>query len=116
MAISASSRRFHNLRFWIPSAAIRPLRLLIRSPVHSDCSSDSSPFDGRSLQSSRLSGTGSAQNEYLWIDDMPLAMVTDIDAATSNLSYVHPDHLHRPTKMTDRSQAVAWDAFYWPFG
>ena len=30
--------------------------------------------------------------------------------------YVHPDHLDRPTKMTDASQTVVWDAYYWPYG
>jgi RHS repeat-associated protein len=29
---------------------------------------------------------------------------------------VHPDHLDRPTKMTNASQAVVWDAYYWPYG
>jgi RHS repeat-associated protein len=29
---------------------------------------------------------------------------------------VHADHLDRPTKMTDASQVVVWDAYYWPYG
>jgi RHS repeat-associated protein len=34
----------------------------------------------------------------------------------ANLLYVHPDHLGSPQKMTDSSQAIAWDAIFDPFG
>src|SRR5215471_9678749 len=34
----------------------------------------------------------------------------------SFLYYVHADHLNRPLKMTDGTQAVVWDAVYNPFG
>jgi RHS repeat-associated protein len=30
--------------------------------------------------------------------------------------YVHPDHLNRPSRMTDANQTVVWDAYYWPYG
>jgi RHS repeat-associated protein len=29
---------------------------------------------------------------------------------------VHPDHLNRPVWMTDSTEALVWDAVYWPFG
>ena len=62
------------------------------------------------------SGTGTTQREYVWIDDTPLALFADLDTGSPKQWYVHPDHLDRPTKMTDASQAVVWDAYYWPYG
>ena len=55
--------------------------------------------------------TGAAQTEYLWLGDMPLALVTN-----GNLYFVHTDHLGTPQKATDASQNVAWDAVLRPFG
>ncbi len=55
--------------------------------------------------------TGAAQTEYLWLDDMPLALVTG-----GNLYFIHPDHLNTPQKATDASQNLAWDAVLRPFG
>ncbi|MCD0419633.1 DUF6531 domain-containing protein [Rubrivivax sp. JA1024] len=62
------------------------------------------------------SGTGTTQREYVWIDDLPLALFADLDTGTPKQWFAHPDHLNRPTKMTDASQAVVWDAYYWPYG
>jgi RHS repeat-associated protein len=62
------------------------------------------------------SATGTTQREYVWLDDMPLALFADLDTATPQQWYVHPDHLDRPSKMTDVSQNVVWDAWYWPYG
>lgn len=62
------------------------------------------------------SGAGAAQREYIWIDDLPLAIVADINTVTPQLWYMHPDHLNRPMKMTDASQTVVWDAWYAPYG
>src|SRR5260221_11909418 len=49
--------------------------------------------------------TGAAQTEYLWLGDMPLALVTG-----GSLYFIHPDHLNTPQKATDASQNLAWDA------
>jgi RHS repeat-associated protein len=62
------------------------------------------------------SGTGTAQREYVWLDDMPLAVVADVDTITPKLWYVHADHLNRPARMTDSTRAVVWNAYYWPYG
>jgi len=62
------------------------------------------------------SGTGTTVREYVWLDDLPLAVVADVDTSTPSLWYVHADHLDRPIKMTDAAKAVVWDAVYWPFG
>jgi RHS repeat-associated protein len=59
--------------------------------------------------------TGTALREYIWLDDMPLAVFSDLDT-TPQLYFVHPDHLDRPLRMTDSTQAVVWDAVYRPFG
>jgi len=59
---------------------------------------------------------GSTITEYIWLDDMPLAVVAEVDTLTPKLWYVHADHLDRPTRMTDASKALVWDAYYWPFG
>jgi RHS repeat-associated protein len=60
--------------------------------------------------------TGTTTREYIWLDDMPLAVVADVDTPSPNLYYVHADHLDRPLKMTDGTEAVVWDAVYNPFG
>jgi RHS repeat-associated protein len=59
--------------------------------------------------------TGTPLREYVWLDDMPLAVFSDLDT-TPQLYFVHPDHLDRPLRMTDATQAVVWDAVYRPFG
>jgi RHS repeat-associated protein len=60
--------------------------------------------------------TGTTVREYIWLDDMPLAVVADVDTATPQLWTVHADHLDRPVKMTDGTKAVVWDAVFRPFG
>jgi RHS repeat-associated protein len=59
--------------------------------------------------------TGQTMREYLWLDDLPLAVIADVDT-TPQLLFVHADHLDRPIKMTNASKAVVWDAVYRPFG
>jgi hypothetical protein len=54
--------------------------------------------------------------EYVWLNDMPLAVVADVDTTSPQLWFVHADHLERPIKMTDGSKATVWDAVYRPFG
>ncbi len=65
----------------------------------------------RHLLAESNGATGAAQTEYLWLDDMPLALVTG-----GALYFIHPDHLNTPQKATDASQALAWDAVLRPFG
>jgi RHS repeat-associated protein len=61
-------------------------------------------------------GTGTTVTEYVWFDDLPLAIVANVDTSTPNLYFVHADHLDRPIKMTDSTEAIVWDAVYKPFG
>jgi RHS repeat-associated protein len=60
--------------------------------------------------------TGQTLREYVWLDNMPLAVVSDVDTGSPNLYYVHADQIDTPVRMTDASKAVVWDAFYLPFG
>jgi RHS repeat-associated protein len=59
--------------------------------------------------------SGNTLTEYLWLDDMPLAVVANADTSPT-LYFVHPDHLNRPIRMTDGGESVVWDAIYNPFG
>jgi RHS repeat-associated protein len=62
------------------------------------------------------SDTGATLREYVWLDELPLAVVADVDTMSPNLYFVHADHLDRPVKMTNGGKAVVWDAVYRPFG
>jgi RHS repeat-associated protein len=59
---------------------------------------------------------GVVTREYVWLDDMPLALPADLDTAAPNLWFVHADHLDRPIRMTDGTKSVVWNAFFLPFG
>jgi len=59
--------------------------------------------------------SGNTLTEYVWLDDMPLAVVANVDTSPT-LYFVHADHLNRPIRMTDGSESVVWDAVYNPFG
>jgi RHS repeat-associated protein len=59
---------------------------------------------------------GQTVREYVWLDDMPLAVIADVDTMSPKLWHVHADQLDRPLKMTDGTEAVVWDAVYRPFG
>jgi RHS repeat-associated protein len=61
------------------------------------------------------SGTGTFLTEYIWLDDLPLAIEANLDTS-QNLYFVHADHLNRPLRMTDASESLVWDAVYHPFG
>jgi RHS repeat-associated protein len=71
-------------------------------------------LSGRILAEATSSGT--TQTEYVWVDDLPLALFANLDTGTPQQWYVHPDHLNRPVRMTDSSETLVWDAVYWPFG
>jgi len=60
--------------------------------------------------------TGATVREYIWLDDMPVAVVTDIAALTLTIYFVHVDHLKRPVAMSDAAKAMVWQAKWLPFG
>src|SRR3984893_1354284 len=59
--------------------------------------------------------TGATQREYIWLDDLPLAVVANVPT-TPTLWYVHADHLGRPIRMSDATKAIVWSAEWLPFG
>ena len=60
-------------------------------------------------------GSGPVQREYIWLDDMPVAMVDDTGVSPV-LYYIHTDQIGTPQKITDGSLAVVWDGVADPFG
>ena len=60
-------------------------------------------------------GNGNTLTEYVWLDDMPLAVVANVNTGP-NLYFVHVDHLNRPIMMTDVNKTLVWRADYNPFG
>jgi len=54
---------------------------------------------------------GNSVREYIYLEGIPLAMVHE-----GAIFYYHTDHLGTPSRMTDQSQQVVWDAIQSPFG
>lgn len=59
--------------------------------------------------------SGVVQREYIWIDDLPVAMV-DATGASPVLYFVHTDQIGTPQKITDASSNLVWDGVFDPFG
>jgi RHS repeat-associated protein len=59
--------------------------------------------------------SGVVQKEYIWLDDLPVAMVDDTGASPV-LYFIHTDQLGTPQKITDASANVVWDSVSDPFG
>ncbi len=59
-------------------------------------------------------GSGAAQKEYIWLDDMPVAPVDDTGAAPV-LYYIHTDQLGSPQKLTGPGGSIVWDGGFDPF-
>ena len=60
-------------------------------------------------------GTGKVLKEYVWIDDMPVAVV-DSSSGTAKTYYIHTGPVNEPLVMTDASKAQVWNAYMEPFG
>jgi len=54
---------------------------------------------------------GNNTRDYVWLDDVPLAVI-DTSGSTSSTNYVHTDGLNTPRAVTDGSGAVQWQ---WPY-
>jgi uncharacterized protein RhaS with RHS repeats len=72
-------------------------------------------FDASGRLLEEADSTGAAIREYIWLDNVPVAVVDDTGASPV-IYYVHTDHLDRPQKMTDASASVVWDGVFDPFG
>ena len=60
-------------------------------------------------------GTGVALREYVWLGELPLAMVAD-SVAGAPTYWIHTDQLGTPQTLTDASATVVWDTTRGPFG
>jgi RHS repeat-associated protein len=60
--------------------------------------------------------TGTTQREYVWLNDLPVAVVDHVNTAAPTLYYVHTDHLGRPARMVAQDWSWVWDVIYSPFG
>lgn len=60
-------------------------------------------------------GSGAALRDYIWFDDVPVAMVDDTGASPV-IYYIHTDQLGTPQKMTDGSANIVRDNVSDPFG
>jgi RHS repeat-associated protein len=59
--------------------------------------------------------TGAVLREYVWLDDMPVAMI-DSTGTSPATYYIHTGQIEEPLVMTDGSQTKVWDAYVEPFG
>jgi len=59
--------------------------------------------------------TGALLREYIWADDMPVAVI-DSSSGTAVTYYIHTGHLDEPQVMTNAAKAKVWDAYVTPFG
>jgi RHS repeat-associated protein len=63
----------------------------------------------------QANGAGAVRFEYIWLDDLPVAMV-DNTGASPTIYYIHTDHLGRPQKITDGSATIVSNIAFDPFG
>lgn len=68
---------------------------------------------GHLLEEANASGV--AQKEYIWLDDLPVAVIDDTGTSPV-LYYIHTDQLGTPQKITDASAVIVWDGVFDPFG
>jgi RHS repeat-associated protein len=63
-----------------------------------------------------LNAAGQTQREYIWLNDMPIAVVDGVATGSPVIYFVHVDHLMRPARMTAANTNWVWDVIYAPFG
>jgi RHS repeat-associated protein len=68
-------------------------------------------YDGAGHLIGQYDGSGAAQQETVWLGDLPVAT---IQAGTAY--YIAPDHIGAPHQITDASQNVVWFWDHDPFG
>ena len=59
--------------------------------------------------------TGAMLQEYVWVDDLPVAMVNR-SGGVSTVSYIHTGQIDEPLAVTSGSQALQWNAYVDPYG
>lgn len=59
--------------------------------------------------------TGNPLKEYIWIDDLPVAVV-DYTSGAAATYYIHTGQMDEPLVLTNASKAKVWDAYVNPWG
>ena len=54
---------------------------------------------------------GATSRSYVWLDDLPVALV-DTNGTTSSVNYIHADGLSTPRVVTDSANTTIWQ---WPY-
>ena len=60
--------------------------------------------------------SGVTLREYIWLNDLPVAVVDQVNTAWPQVYYFHTYHLGHPARMIAQSWAWVWDVIYSPFG
>jgi RHS repeat-associated protein len=63
--------------------------------------------------------SGQAIREYVWFENMPVAIFTPDPAAVANpplIYFIHPDHLNTPRVVVDKANKIRWRWLAEPFG
>ena len=71
--------------------------------------------EGR-LMAEHDAATGAVVREYIWIDDMPVAMVQYPGSTSPATYYIHTGQVGEPLMMTDASKAIVWNNVMDPYG
>jgi len=58
-----------------------------------------------------IAETGSINRDYIWIDDLPIAIL-DVSTGSTSVSYIHADSLATPRVVSDASGTIIWQ---WPY-
>ncbi|MGA0602432.1 RHS repeat domain-containing protein [Caulobacter sp. KR2-114] len=59
--------------------------------------------------------TGAVQKEYIWLGDLPVAVV-DWTTGSPFIYYIHTGQMDEPLVLTNASKAKVWDAWVNPWG
>lgn len=63
-----------------------------------------------------INDSGTTSQEYIWLGDIPIALVTGVNSTSPALYYIHADHLKTPRQITNSSKSIVWDLSSYPFG
>jgi RHS repeat-associated protein len=59
--------------------------------------------------------TGAVNREYIWVDDIPVALL-DISGATVTTDFIHTGQIDEPLAVTSSSKSIVWNAYVDPYG
>lgn len=76
-------------------------------------------YDPNSQLLGEYDANGAPIREYVWLDNMPVAVITPDPAnalSPPQVYYIHADHLNTPRVVVDTNNATRWSWFAEPFG